>query len=269
MDPLKTTAETPGDAPMTIRAESLSALPGLRHGFFTRDGGASDGIYRALNCGLGSNDDKTAVIENRRRVQMALGADDLITAYQVHSPTAVVASAPWPSDAEPPRADAIATKVPGLALGVLTADCTPVLFADAKAGVVAAAHAGWRGAVSGILEATIEAMTSLGASINNIVAGVGPCINQESYEVGPEFEAEVVGLNADHARFFRLPEGGNRVHFDLPGFVEAKLRGAKLPTIERQTLCTYQNPGRLFSYRRSQHKNEPDYGRQISAIVLT
>ena len=257
---------TPQLAPLT--ADCLSALPGLRHGFFTTAGGVSTGIYKSLNCGLGSKDDQQAVLQNRRRVADFLAADDVITLYQIHSAMALVVDTPWPDGIAPPQADALVTKKRGLAIGALTADCAPVLFADSQAGIVAAAHAGWRGAASGILEATIATMVKLGAERTNICAALGPCISQEAYEVGPEFEAKMLELHADNIQFFSLPDGAERVHFDLPAYVLHRLQGSGIGAIEQQALCTYRHPDRLYSYRRSQHNNEPDYGRQISAIVL-
>jgi len=255
--------------PDPISARCLSDLPGIRHGFFTRHGGLSTGIYGSLNCGLGSGDDKAAVLQNRRRVARFLGANDLITAYQVHGAVALLVDMPWPEGSTPPKADAIVTTTRGLAVGVLAADCAPVLFADADAGVVAAAHAGWRGAVCGVLEATIDCMVNVGARRSSICAALGPCINQPAYQVGPEFEAEILSLSADNKQFFMTPADSARCHFDLPGYVENKLGQAAIAAFERQSLCSYANPEHLYSYRRSQHNNEADYGRQISAIVLS
>jgi polyphenol oxidase len=253
-----------------ITADNLTVLSGIRHGFFTRQGGASRGIYAGLNCGLGSNDDRITVLENRAKVAEHLGAHegDVVTLYQTHSAIALTIDAA-PSREALPKADAVVTKTRGLAIGVLTADCTPVLFADEEAKVVAAAHAGWRGATGGILEATITAMVKLGCHTPRIRAAVGPCINQAAYEVGPEFENEVVSLNADYQRFFARPKAGAKPHFELPGFVEARLRAAGLSHIERQSHCTHRNESMFFSYRRTTQRNESDYGRQISAILVT
>lgn len=253
-----------------FRAQNLSALPSIRHGFFTREGGVSSGIYASLNCGLGSNDDTVKVLENRKRVADYLGArhGGVVTLYQVHGTTALTVTGPVPRD-RLPKADAVVTCTPGLAVGVLTADCTPVLLADPEAKVVAAAHAGWRGAVHGILESTIAEMERQGAKRTSIHAAIGPTISQTHYEVGPEFEAEVTGLDASYARFFTIPAGRSKAHFDLPGFVAARLAAAALGSIESSAPCTRGNESKFFSYRRTQAAKEADYGRQISAIVVT
>ncbi len=256
--------------PNPITAGCLSDLPGIRHGFFTREGGVSQGIYASLNCGHGSADAPERVSENRRRVAAHLGIDGaerVMTLYQVHSATALSVSAPTPRD-RLPKADALVTATPGLVVGALAADCTPVLFADPEAKVVAAAHAGWRGALSGILEATIAEMLRHGARPDRIRAAIGPCISQAAYEVGPEFEAAFVAADAANSRFFRRPVPGARPHFDLPGYVEMRMTRAGLGAVERQSLCTSSNESLLFSYRRMKRDGEPDYGRQISAIVV-
>lgn len=254
--------------PGPLYANNLAGLNGIRHGFFTRKGGVSTGIYEGLNVGLGSDDDRTAVLENRRRVAQALGHGNspLNTLYQVHSPDAVVIDATL---SEPVRADALVTKTPGVVIGALAADCTPVLFADAEAGVIGAAHAGWRGAKAGVLESTINAMLTAGARREAIHAAVGPTISQANYEVGPEFKDAFLAEAPQTARFFVEPGPGKRAHFDLPGFVMAKLEAAGLASVARQAPCTYENESLLFSYRRSRHRSEADYGRQISAIVLS
>jgi hypothetical protein len=257
--------------PTPITAPALAALDGIAHGFFGRVGGVSEGIYAALNCGHGSADATEAVRENRDRVARHLGArpGSVVTLYQIHSATAVVVDAPLPRDALP-KADALVTATPGLVIGALAADCAPVLLADPEARVVAAAHAGWRGAVAGVVEAAIAAMEGLGASRPRIRAAVGPCINQPAYEVGPEFEAQVVALDAGNARFFSRPRGPEgRPHFDLPGYVHHRLQKAGIATAERCSPCTFANESKYFSYRRSRTRSEPDYGRQISAIVVT
>lgn len=253
-----------------ITSSLLTGMDGIRHGFFTREGGVSEGLYLGLNCGLGSKDDTDKVIENRARVAKHLGAarPEVLTLYQVHSAVALTVSGPIAREALP-RADAVVTATPGLAVGVLTADCTPVLFADPEAKVVAAAHAGWRGAVGGVLEAAVAEMVAQGAQRARIRAAIGPTINQCCYEVGPEFEAEVLGLDADDARFFRVPAEGARALFDLPGYVEKRLRGLGLAGWERVAPCTYENESLFFSFRRTTHRLEGDYGRQISAIVVT
>jgi YfiH family protein len=254
--------------PKPVLAAGLARLPGIAHGFFTRHGGVSEGIYASLNCGAGSRDAASAVRENRARVRSQLGAGGLVSAYQVHGTTALVVDEAWPPGHRP-KADAMVTARRGLALGVLTADCTPVLFAEPVAGVVAAAHAGWRGALSGILEAAIAAMESLGARRERILAAAGPCIGQDAYEVGPEFEAEFLRQDDASARFFQRSHAGARPRFDLPGYVAHRLRQAGVGDGGNLEMCTYARGGDFFSYRGSRARNEPDYGRQISAIVLT
>lgn len=251
-----------------VEALNLKSVNGVRHGFFTRQGGVSGGIYSALNCGLGSSDDSANVSENRRRVAEHLDANHsgVITLYQIHGATALTVERPVSRDALP-KADAIVTATPGLAIGVLTADCTPILFSDFDGRIVAAAHAGWRGAIAGILESTIAEMERLGAQRSRIRAAVGPSINQPAYEVGPDFEAEVSGLDKSSSRFFSR-DFGPRPHFDLPGYVIERLARAGITDIEAQTSCTYQSESQFFSYRRSQQRKNGDYGRQISAIVV-
>lgn len=256
--------------PQPITAENLAALPGIAHGFFGRLGGVSEGNYASLNCGLGSADDRAAVGENRRRVAGVLGNREMpvVTLYQVHSATAVVVDRPFAADSVP-KADALVTRTPGLIIGAMAADCTPVLFADPEARIVGAAHAGWRGALGGVLEATLAAMESLGAETGRIQVAIGPTINQPAYEVGPEFETELTTSDPASTPYFTRFKPGGKAHFDLPGYVAERLRRAGIGHIERQTLCTYANPDRLFSYRRTVHARQPDYGRQISAIVVT
>lgn len=255
----------PAAAPPRLTAANLG-VPGVAHGFFGRAGGVSTGIYASLNCGLGSNDKRARVLENRARVAAALGAEHVVTLYQAHTPTALVIEEPL-DPADLPKADAIVTATPGLAVAALAADCAPVLFADPEARIVAAAHAGWRGAVAGILEATLGAMQAIGADKRRIRAAVGPCISQAAYEVGPEFEADLLALDAGNARFFTIPAGRTRAHFDLPGYVAARLVKAGVGSVELQAPCTAGSES-YFSYRRSQALREPDYGRQISAIVV-
>ncbi|MGD9502943.1 MAG: peptidoglycan editing factor PgeF [Methyloceanibacter sp.] len=251
---------------MKLSAPGLDEA-GVRHGFFTRQGGVSTGIYASLNCGPGSQDAPDNVAQNRARVAELLGVEPsrLLTVFQKHSAEAVVADKPWKA---PPEADAIVTAKPGLAIGILTADCAPVLFRDAEAGVIGAAHAGWRGALSGIVEATVEAMAKLGASPERIVAAIGPAISQKAYEVGAEFVEQFVAKEPESASFFMTDEGSGEPHFDLVGYVAARLERAGVGTVADLGLCTYCDETRLFSYRRSQHHGENDYGRQISAIVL-
>jgi YfiH family protein len=242
-------------------------LAGTRHGFFTRRGGASSGIYRGLNCGPGSNDQREAVQVNRARVAKALDVapDRLLSMHQVHSTDVVVADAAgW---TERPRADAAVTAVPGIALSVLTADCAPVLFHDPEARVIGVAHAGWRGALDGVLEAALAAMERLGARPGRVVAAVGPTISQRAYEVGPEFLERFLDEDRGHGRFFADGTGG-RYRFDLPGFVLDRLRAAGVADAAWIGSCTYSDPDRFFSYRRATHAGESDYGRLISGIAL-
>ncbi len=257
------TAATP------LECETLSGLPGLRHGFFTREGGVSRGIYASLNCGLGSGDDPAAVAENRARAMAAFGlaGDALATAYQVHSAEVVVVDKPWAGGARP-KVDGLVTRERGIAIGVLAADCTPVLLADARAGVIGAAHAGWRGALAGVVEATVEAMEALGARRGAIRAAIGPCIAGESYEVGADFPGAFLAEDAANAAFFRPRPQGGRFMFDLPGFVERRLGLLGLAAIGRVSRDTYAEAALFFSYRRATHEGVKDYGRALSAIAL-
>lgn len=243
--------------------------PGLRHGWFTRQGGVSDGVYGSLNTGLGSADSRALVIENRGRIADAMGVprDRLVSCYQVHSPDAVVAVEPWAPE-ENPKADALVTRERGLAIAVSSADCGPVLFADPQAGVVGAAHAGWKGAFTGVLEATVEAMERLGASREAIVAVVGPMISAGAYEVGPEFVARFADAGEDVGRWFGPSDKAGHAMFDLPAYILHRLRRAGVGTTADVGLCTYADEARFFSYRRMTHRGEPDYGRHLSAICL-
>lgn len=252
-----------------IRSDALAALPGIAHGFFTRDGGVSEGLYATLNVGLGSKDARGAVIENRARVARALGvADDaLAMPYQVHSPDVVVVEEPWPHG-EGPHADAVVTGRPGVAVAVATADCGPILFADAQGRAVGAAHAGWKGAIGGVIEATVAAMEGLGARRGDIVAVLGPTISAAAYEVGPEFVARFLAEDAGHGRFFVASERPGHAMFDLPAFIVMRLEAAGVGRAETLGLCTYADEARFFSYRRTTHRAEPDYGRLVSAIAL-
>jgi len=255
--------------PDPIRSADLDrfAVAGVRHGFFTRAGGVSQGLYRGLNAGVGSNDDPAHVAENRRRVAASLGveAGRLVTLYQVHSADALVVREPF-SGARP-KADAMVTDRPGIALGVLAADCGPVLFADGEAGVIGAAHAGWKGALTGVLEATIEAMEGLGAKRGRIFAVLGPSISSANYEVGPEFVDRFVEAQPDNALYFVASEREGHAMFDLNRYTVDRLAaaGVKAGMIGR---CTYADEDAFYSYRRATHRQEPDYGRQISAIAL-
>jgi YfiH family protein len=246
-----------------LTADPLAPLP---HGFFTRKGGASSGVFAGLNCGQGSSDLSEIVTINRARAAEALGVapDALVSVHQVHSADVVVADGPLE---ERPRADAIVTATPGLALAILTADCQPVLFADHAAGVVGAAHAGWRGTLDGVLEATVEAMEGLGATREGITAVIGPSISQRAYEVGPEFLEQFVGEDAETQRFFANGEG-DRYLFDLPGYGLHRLREAGVGQAEWTRHCTYSDAERFYSYRRTCHAQEADYGRLLSAIRL-
>ena len=262
---------------MAIEAPALEApvleapvlvLPGIRHAFFTREGGVSEGIYASLNGGLGSHDVPERVAENRRRMTERLGAAALTGLHQVHSADAVVVEAPFAADGRP-RADGMATRVPGLALGILTADCGPILFADAEARVVGAAHAGWKGALTGVVDATLAAMEGLGARRERVIAVLGPTIGRAAYEVGPEFRARFEAADPGYGRYFgESPGRPGHARFDLPAFVTDRLRHAGVGTVADLGLCTYSDPDRFFSYRRTTHRGEPDYGRQIAAIVL-
>ncbi|MEL6317978.1 MAG: peptidoglycan editing factor PgeF [Pseudomonadota bacterium] len=240
-----------------------------RHAFFTRQGGVSTGIYASLQCGPGAKGDPEAnVAENRRRAAAALGVapERLVSLYQAHTDKALAVTAPF-SRADAPEADGMATAVPGIALGVLTADCAPVLLEDREAGVIGACHAGWKGALAGILEATLEAMAGLGAERTRIVAAVGPCIGPKAYEVGPEYEARFVEADASNARFFR-PGADDRRLFDLPAYVVARLSQAGVAMSSALNRCTYAEEPAFFSNRRAVHRDEEDYGRLLSAIVL-
>jgi YfiH family protein len=250
-----------------IALDALKA-PGIAHGFFTRDGGVSRGIYASLNCGGGSGDDADCVAENRARAAAALGVarDALATNHQVHGIDVVTVEQAW-RHGERPRADGMVTKRRGVALGILTADCVPVLFVDAEAGVVGAAHAGWRGALGGVLGATVRAMAALGADPGRIRAGFGPAIAQASYEVGPEFPGPFLAQDSGNQQFFiALPNG--KFRFDLPRYVRARLDGLGLAAVAATGGDTAADSARFFSYRRSRLAGEPDYGRLLSAIAI-
>lgn len=252
---------------MTLDIIQSDDLDAVRHGFFGRAGGASSGVFQGLNCGFGSSDQEDAVRINRTRVADALdvGSEDLVTVYQTHSSDVATVTAPF--EGEAPKADAMVTNVPGLALGILTADCQPVLFSDRDAGVIGAAHAGWKGALGGVLEATVDAMEALGAKREQITATIGPSISQRAYEVGPEFFERFLDEDQDHARFFAQGQA-DRYLFDLPAFGLHRLRHAGVAFASWTRHCTYSDPERFFSYRRSVHAKEADYGRLISAIRL-
>jgi YfiH family protein len=255
---------------MLIEAPELSSFPNVRHAFFTRQGGVSEGIYASLNGGFGSKDDPAHVQENRARMAEQIGTDaeHLLSLHQIHSATVVTVTEPW-SRAERPRADGMVTATPHLALGILTADCGPVLFADHATGVIGACHAGWGGAIGGVLEATIDAMVALGAEREAIVAVLGPTIGPTAYEVGPEFEERFLKAGPDNSRFFVPAERAGHAMFDLPAYIVARLEAAGIGEVADVGLCTYSDEERFFSYRRTTHRGEPDYGRQVSAITLT
>ncbi|MFZ1813609.1 MAG: peptidoglycan editing factor PgeF [Rhizobiaceae bacterium] len=255
--------------PSPVRCDVLArAQPAVVHGFFTRNGGVSQGIYRGLNVGLGSGDDRAAILENRRRVSRWLNAtqDFLATPHQVHSADAFAISTPWQDDFRP-RADAVVTHVPDLPIAVLTADCGPVLFMDGEAGVIGAAHAGWKGATGGILENTVSAMEQLGASRTNLRATLGPTISQDNYEVGPEFVERLLALDQANSRFLVPSQKLGHSRFDLPGYILARLERIGIEAAWTGQ-CTYADPDRFFSFRRTTHMGESDYGRQISVIML-
>ncbi len=247
-----------------VRSRLLMDLP---HGFLGRKGGVSGGIHAGLNVGLGSDDDREAIFENRRRaVAAVLPGAELVTVHQVHSPDVVTVSRPLPLDQRPP-ADAMVTNQPGLLLGILTADCVPVLFADIDAGVVGAAHAGWKGALSGVTDNTLSAMEALGAERSRIICAVGPCIVQKSYEVDDGFYRRFVEDADENERFFVSGKPGHW-QFDIEGYVAARLAAAGVRKVECLGEDTYSQPDRFFSYRRSCHRSEPGYGREISLIGL-
>ena len=252
---------------MTYGSSLLSAVPGLRHAFFTREGGVSGGIYEGLNGGLGSNDDAAHVAENRRRMaeQMGVAPDRFLSVHQIHSPDAVVATGPWQGDK--PRADALVTRTEGLAIGVTAADCGPILFVDPTARVIGAAHAGWKGALTGVIESTVDAMESLGADRSGMVAAIGPLIRQHSYEVGGEFVERFLDADAGNAAYFIASERAGHSMFDLAGYIRMRLENAGVLMIDDIGVDTYSDE-RFYSYRRSVHRKEPDYGRHVHAIAL-
>lgn len=254
-----------------LKSPSLETIHGIRHAFFTREGGVSEGIYASLNCGAGSSDDPDRVVENKRRAaaQFELAEDRLVTLYQVHSPDVVTLTDPAPVLANRPEADAMVTREPGIALGILTADCAPVLFADSEAGVIGAAHAGWRGALGGVIENTITAMEDLGARRRNIRATVGPCIAQISYQVGADFPDPFIEDDPGAVVLFR-PDGKTGKHlFDLQGYVLRRLAESGIGEADTLDRDTYAAEDLFFSYRRTCHRGEDDYGRGLSAIALT
>ncbi|MBV1863966.1 MAG: peptidoglycan editing factor PgeF [Rhodobacteraceae bacterium] len=253
---------------MTLEIITSDAIA-ARHGFFTRKGGISSGIFAGLNCGPGSSDQDEVVQLNRHLVAESLGVADknLLTVHQVHSAEVITVASPFSADHPKPKGDALVTSQKGLALGILTADCAPILFEDSKAGVIGAAHAGWQGALGGVIATVITAMEALGADRQSIHASIGPCISQKAYEVGQEFLEEFIALDMQFTSFFAQGEG-DRYQFDLPRFCLHKLRQEQIGQANWTSHCTYSEENRFYSYRRTTHRGEPDYGRQISAIVL-
>jgi len=253
-----------------LQAGALAGLAGIRHAFFTRAGGVSTGVYASLNAGIGSRDAPANVAVNRARMASALGVapERLVTCYQVHSSDAVIVVEPWRADARP-HADAMATAVPHLAIGVSTADCGPVLLADPAAGVIGAAHAGWRGALAGVTDKAIAAMERLGAARARIVAAIGPMIRQANYETGLDLKERFIAAERANARFFRPAARERHFMFDLAGYVAARLAAAGVGAIEDVGACTYADAENFFSYRRMVHRGEADYGRHLNAIVLS
>lgn len=251
-----------------IEADALR-INGITHGFFTREGGHSAGLFASLNCGMGSGDDKDAVLKNRALVadRLAVAPDRLLSVWQIHSADAVLVEAAWP-ESERPRADAMVTRRRGVALGVLTADCGPVLFADAEAGVIGAAHAGWKGALTGVTTRTLDLMEEQGADRRRITAVIGPMISKAAYEVGPEFPARFTEQDPDNARYFTPSPRPGHAMFDLPRYLEGRLRAEGAGQVINLSLCTFSDERRFFSYRRATHRQEKDYGRLISAIAL-
>ena len=252
---------------LAVLTSPLLEAPGVRHAFFTRQGGVSQGIYAGLNVGLGSNDEPAAVRENRRRAAAHFAAPDIVTVHQVHSALAVTATGAWPGP--PPQADAVASAVPGVVCGALAADCAPVLLADPTARVVAAAHAGWKGALGGVVEAAVARMEALGARRERLRAAIGPCIGPASYEVGLEFLERFTAADASFAAFFAPGASPEKRLFDLPGLVLARLRAAGVETCEWIGRDTCAEDALFFSNRRAFKSGEPDYGRLLSAIALT
>lgn len=252
-----------------IKSDVLRAQPGIRHAYFTRLNGVSSGIYAGRNTGLGSSDDRANILENRSRCAADLGVtiDQLATPYQTHSASAFVVDIVWPQGTGP-KADAVVTKRPGFMIGIGTADCGSVLFADTKAGVIAAAHAGWRGAAGGVLENTLTAMENLGADRADITAVLGPTIAQKSYEVGAEFAERLKNLSEDNERYFIPGKKAGHAMFDLPAYIKNRLQSAGVGHADDLALDTYDDETRFYSYRRTTHRGEADYGRLLSAIIL-
>ncbi len=250
----------------SITADCLPSDDKIRHGFFTRQGGVSTGIYTSLNCGLGSGDAPDNVRQNRENVAKALGIETLAGVHQVHGRAVHVIRTPEDAKLRP-QADGLVTALSGVGLSVLSADCTPILFADAKAGIIGAAHAGWKGALFGVGEAVIDAMVQLGAQRNAIIAAIGPCISQAAYEVGADFEQNYLTHDPSSASFFAKSAKPEKRQFALAPYVAARLQGAGIGTVKNLEICTYQDEARFFSFRRTTHRGESDYGRGISVIA--
>lgn len=251
---------------LALKAGNLTSHR-MQHAFFGRPGGVSSGLYAGLNCGPGSNDDRADVLENRRRAMAALGNVKLVTLYQIHSAKAVTVTEPWEIGVSP-QGDAMATRQPGIALGILTADCAPVLLADAEAGVIGAAHAGWKGAIGGVTDSVIAAMEELGASRTRIAAAIGPCIAQVSYEVDAAFRDRFIAAEKANNAFFIASNREAHFRFDLEGYVAMRLTRAGIASVSQLGADTYVNDERFFSFRRATHRGESDYGRDLSAIAL-
>jgi polyphenol oxidase len=251
-----------------VTASTFSTHNGIRHGWFTRQGGVSDGLYASLNGGLGSNDAREDVLENRRRMATHLDVttDRFLNVWQVHSADVVTVAGPWQD--ERPKADALVTATPDLAISIATADCGPILFADPVSRVIGAAHAGWQGAFKGILENTLDAMEKLGANRADTLVAIGPMLSQKNYEVGPEFRARFEEQSAENAEFFQPSQREGHAQFDLPAYIRMRLTKAGAGSVQDLALCTYADEARFYSYRRCTHRKEPDYGRLISAIKL-
>lgn len=252
-----------------VEAQELSKLPGLRHGFFGRQGGVSTGIYSSLNCGLGSDDDRNAILANRAHIAMTLGlpTNQLLNVHQYHSPEVLTITEPWDVNTTP-KADGMVTNVNNIGLGILTADCAPVLYADEQAGVIGASHAGWRGALYGVTDNIISSMEKLGAKRAAITAVIGPTISKNAYEIGPEFIKKFLEVDANNQQFFTPSTSQDHFMFDLPGYLVQRLKRAKIGIVTNLNICTYKDAEHFFSYRRTTHAREKDYGRQLSAISL-
>ena len=251
---------------IATQSDVLAKMPGIAHGYFSRNGGVSNGLYTSLNAGLGSGDNRDSVLENRARMCAFLEVDKIASPYQIHSAQCIITDTPWDDDR--PKADGVVTTTKGLAIGVVTADCGPVLFADPQARVIAAAHAGWQGALNGVLQNTINTMTDAGASRRNITAILGPTISQDNYEVGPEFPNPFLAQTTDNAKYFIPSATPHHFMFDLQSYIVKQLNQAGVNG-HALSVCTYGEEDNYFSYRRTTHRNEADYGRQLSAIALT